>query len=107
MQVTRPDGSIVKGDGSFEPGSDTVTTETDGSLAYDYILTDIQGEYLMEVLGADGTVLATHTFTDAVSARSGAGRGGTVERHVRHPGQRDSDAGTTSMYGRCATSARR
>src|SRR6266508_4180837 len=36
MKVTRPDGSVVRGDGSFEPGSDTVTTDLLGELSYDY-----------------------------------------------------------------------
>ncbi len=67
VQVTRPNGSIVKGDGSFEPGSDTATTDGDGNLVYDYILNGIQGEYGVEVQGADGSVLATTSFSDSVS----------------------------------------
>src|SRR5207248_10538804 len=31
VKVTRPDGSVVIGDGSFTDGSDTVTTADDGS----------------------------------------------------------------------------
>src|SRR4029450_7997468 len=38
VKVTRPDGSVVTGDGSSTPGSDTVTTSTGGGLLYDYQL---------------------------------------------------------------------
>ena len=67
VRVTRPDGSIVVGDGSFTPGSDSVTTSAGGDLAYDYQLDGILGGYLVEVLGAGGAVLASTTFTDALS----------------------------------------
>ena len=66
VQVTRPDGSIVLGDGSFAPGSDTVTTGSDGSLAYNYQLNGIEGLYLVDVLGEADVVLASVTFTDAL-----------------------------------------
>ncbi len=45
VEVTRPDGSVVKGDGSFTPGVDSVTTTPAGDLAYDYILDGILGLY--------------------------------------------------------------
>src|SRR3972149_674698 len=64
VRVTRPDGSIVKGDGSFVSGSDSVTISPTGDLAYDYILDGILGTYGVEVIGAAGPVLATTTFTD-------------------------------------------
>ena len=64
VKVTRPNGSVVVGDGSFQPGSDTVTTGTDGSLTYDYILNGVLGEYRVEALGAADAVLATTTFSD-------------------------------------------
>ena len=67
VRVTRPDGSVVVGDGSFAPGSDTVTTGAGGELAYDYQLDGIVGEYLVEALGAGDVVLASTTFTDALS----------------------------------------
>ena len=38
VKVTRPDGSVVSGDGSFAPGSDTVTTDPLGNFTYDYLL---------------------------------------------------------------------
>jgi hypothetical protein len=64
VKVTRPNGSVVVGDGSFQPGSDTATTGADGSLAYDYILNGVLGLYTVEVLGADDAVLTTTTFSD-------------------------------------------
>ncbi|MCJ7509974.1 MAG: hypothetical protein MUP14_03700, partial [Dehalococcoidia bacterium] len=67
MKVTRPDGSTVTGDGSFAAwptAYDTVIVGDDGTLRYDYVLDGINGEYLVEVLDADGNVLASHTFTD-------------------------------------------
>ncbi len=45
MPVIRPDGSIVKGDGTFLPGWDTTTSASDGTLLYDYILNGISGTY--------------------------------------------------------------
>ncbi|HEX5589715.1 MAG TPA: hypothetical protein VFX65_05455, partial [Candidatus Limnocylindrales bacterium] len=68
VRVTRPDGSIVTGDGTFVWGSDTVSTDALGGLVYDYILDGIEGEYLVDMLGADDTVLATTLFADAIPA---------------------------------------
>lgn len=73
VRVTRPDGSIVKGDGSFESGSDSVTTSTTGDLAYNYILDGIAGTYIVDVVGAASQVLATTTFTDGTLRIWGAG----------------------------------
>ena len=67
VRVTRPDGSIVVGDGSFTPGSDTVTSSAGGDLAYDYQLDGVLGEYAVDVLGDGGAVLASTIFTDALS----------------------------------------
>lgn len=64
IKITRPDGSVVKGDGSFEPGSDEITTDAEGKFEYHYQLDGIEGDYLVEVL-LGGTILATTTFTDA------------------------------------------
>ena len=41
VKITRPDGSVVSGDGSFAPGSDTATTDLFGGLNYDYLLQSI------------------------------------------------------------------
>ncbi len=67
MRVTRPDGSVVTGDGSFEPwptAYDDVVTDGEGKFAYDYVLDGIEGEYLVEVLDGSGEVLSSCTFTD-------------------------------------------
>ena len=72
MKVTRPDGSVVKGDGSFEPGSDTVTTDFLGNLTYDYQLQSVpavEGTYLVDVLGLGDAVLAHTEFEDAVTIK--------------------------------------
>jgi uncharacterized repeat protein (TIGR01451 family) len=69
IQVVRPDGSIVKGDGSFTPGSDSIITDAEGGFTYYYILDGVIGEYAVNVLQGD-TVLASTTFTDAPAAPS-------------------------------------
>lgn len=63
IKVTRPDGSVVKGDGSFAPGSDEVTTDSEGKFIYFYKLDGIIGKYLIEVFQGE-KVLATTSFTD-------------------------------------------
>src|SRR2546421_1197130 len=68
VKVTRPDGSVVSGDGTFTPGSDTVTTDFLGGFSYDYQLPSnpaIEGTYAVDVLGLADTVLAHATFQDA------------------------------------------
>ncbi|HJX05870.1 MAG TPA: hypothetical protein VJ461_04105, partial [Candidatus Nanoarchaeia archaeon] len=68
VRVTRPDGSIVNGDGSFTewvPESNTVATDEFGEFHYDYILDGIFGTYKVDILEIDGATLATHYFTDA------------------------------------------
>src|SRR2546430_10750237 len=68
VKVTRPDGSIVSGDGTFTPGSDTGTTDFLGGLSYDYQLPSnpaIEGTYSVDVLGLADAVLAHTTFLDA------------------------------------------
>ena len=45
VPVRRPDTSIVKGDGSFAPGWDTVTADGAGNISYDYQLDGIAGLY--------------------------------------------------------------
>ncbi|MGQ0535314.1 MAG: hypothetical protein ACT4PT_04505, partial [Methanobacteriota archaeon] len=68
IRVTRPDGSQVTGDGTFRPyptDYDRAVSDADGRFEFDYILDGILGEYLVEVVEEDGTVLATHRFTDA------------------------------------------
>src|SRR3954447_2805248 len=68
VQVTRPDGLVVVGDGSDTPGSDTVSTDLFGNLTYDYQLDSfppVIGTYVIDVLGVGGSVVAHMTFTDA------------------------------------------
>jgi Domain of unknown function (DUF5979) len=68
IKVVRPDGSVVKGDGSFTPGVDQVRTTARGRLAYDYVLNGIEGTYRVSVLGVGNAVLAATTFTDQIRA---------------------------------------
>lgn len=67
LRVTRPDGSTVTGDGSFDPwptAYDDVVADADGRIAYDYVLDGIEGEYLVDVLDGEGEVVAACAFTD-------------------------------------------
>lgn len=62
--VTRPDGSVVIGDGSFTPGSDKVLTDDSGNFTYNYILDGIMGVYKIVAVDASGSIVATKTFRD-------------------------------------------
>jgi len=44
VPVIRPDGSIVKGEGTHTAGWDTVAANGSGSFTYDYILNAIEGD---------------------------------------------------------------
>jgi LPXTG-motif cell wall-anchored protein len=68
VKVVRPDGTVVRGDGSFEPGVDQVRTTGRGRLFYDYVLNGIEGRYRVRVLGAGNVLLAKTTFTDQIRA---------------------------------------
>ena len=66
VKVTRPDGSMVTGNGTWTPGYDTVTTDASGNFSYNYILDGIEGTYIVNcVEKATGESLATTTFTDS------------------------------------------
>ena len=65
VEVERPDGSIVLGDGSFLPGSDSVMTDVNGVFVYKYQLNGIEGLYTVRVYDEIETMLATTTFTDS------------------------------------------
>jgi cysteine-rich repeat protein len=70
IKVTRPDGSVVTGDGSFGEWPsyyDIAVTDADGNFQFDYILDGIFGNYTIEVLDLENNVLATHNFTDKTS----------------------------------------
>lgn len=45
IPVRRPDGTVVKGDGSFAPGWDSTVASSSGALAYDYRLDGVYGLY--------------------------------------------------------------
>ena len=67
IKVTRPDGSIVSGDGTFEPWPkdyDTINTNWKGKFTFDYILNGIQGDYFVEIIDKKNDVLTTHLFKD-------------------------------------------
>ena len=61
-----PDGlsSIVTGDGTFTPGSDSITTDSNGEFNYDYILDGILGTYQVKAVDSSGSTIAEITFTD-------------------------------------------
>jgi len=74
LPVMRPNGSIVRGDGSFTPGWNIVTADAEGNLAYEYKLDGIAGVYEARVYPADWSGdwsqawIASTTFTDSVPA---------------------------------------
>ena len=92
VRITRPDGSVITGDGNFTPGSDVVFTGEDGSLYYEYILNGSEGTYTVDVLGAGDVVLATTTFTDGVV-------GGSIGWEKRVHSDGDLDGGATFTVG--------
>lgn len=111
IKVTRPDGSVVTGDGSFAPwptAYDAVIADLDGKFDYNYVLDGIQGKYLVEVLDSDGSVLASHNFTDSrtinwvtlnggTSVTVGPGESITVQINVTTSGSgSDNDWESTS-----------
>lgn len=69
--ITRPDGSIVKGDGSLEEGSDEIKTDKKGRFKYKYLLEKVsesfnpEGTYLIEVFDSSGELIAYNSFTDS------------------------------------------
>ncbi|NPV09184.1 MAG: DUF11 domain-containing protein, partial [Anaerolineae bacterium] len=81
IPVIRPDGTIVKGDGSFVPGWDVVTADGVGAFTYLYQLNGVPGDYEVRVypvgtvalqsgtvvLPSDDLLVASTTFTDAES----------------------------------------
>ncbi|MDD3520996.1 MAG: hypothetical protein PHU65_07195, partial [Actinomycetota bacterium] len=71
IAVTRPDGSIVKGDGSLEEGPDEIDTDKKGRFKYKYLLEKVSetfdpaGTYLIEVFDSTGALIAYNNFTDS------------------------------------------
>ena len=71
VPIVRPNGTIVKGDGSFTIGWDTVQADGSGDFTYYYQLNGIVGTYTIKVFDtpwggeSSGEVpLATHLFED-------------------------------------------
>src|SRR3972149_1255542 len=69
IKVTRPDASVVTGDGTETPGSDTVVTNVDGNFAYSYMIDGIQAEgtYTVEAIDTSPDpdyLLAATSFID-------------------------------------------
>jgi hypothetical protein len=55
VRVTRPDLSVVKGDGQNTPGSDEVVTDASGNFTYAYVVADVAGRwYNFDILGQGG-----------------------------------------------------
>ncbi|HXG75337.1 MAG TPA: SpaA isopeptide-forming pilin-related protein [Gaiellaceae bacterium] len=92
MRITRPDGTVIKGDGTFTLGSDLVFTGEDGTLYYEYILHGIPGSYTVDAFGADDVVLATTSFTDAIV-------GGSIGWEKRRQSDGDRVEGATFTVG--------
>ena len=75
VRVTAPNGAVLSGDGAGTPGPDTVVTDGNGEFVLNYELSGAfpdgtpyvgqEEDYTVEVLAADGSVLAITTFTDS------------------------------------------
>ncbi|MDD1743997.1 MAG: hypothetical protein LUO85_05155, partial [Methanomassiliicoccales archaeon] len=71
VAIIRPDGSIVKGDGTFTSGWDAVPADASGNFTYNYRLDGVVGTYEIKVYDSpwSGDIVAipltTATFTDA------------------------------------------
>jgi hypothetical protein len=71
VPIIRPNGSMVKGDGTLTLGWDTVITNGSGSFTYNYKLDGLQGTYQVRVypVSWNGNLaefpIASTTFTDA------------------------------------------
>jgi len=63
--VTRPDGSIVIGDGSYRTGSDAISADSNGNFTYYYELDGIEGKYLVRAVDSAGNTVAETDFTDS------------------------------------------
>ena len=75
VAVIRPDGSIVKGDGTFQAGWDTVHSDDAGAFVYQYQLDGIEGTYEAAAYASpwsgdlEEAPVATATFTDCGCVR--------------------------------------
>jgi len=72
IPVIRPDGTVVKGDGTFTPGWDAVTADASGAFVYSYQLDGVLGSYEVRVyaepwdgdINGSAQIVAATTFTD-------------------------------------------
>lgn len=64
VRVTRPDGKVYSGDGSFTEDMDIVTTDAAGGFTYIYSRSgnSIFGRHIINVLGGDLDVFAPAIF---------------------------------------------
>ncbi|MBI5343664.1 MAG: right-handed parallel beta-helix repeat-containing protein, partial [Deltaproteobacteria bacterium] len=64
VRVTRPDGTVTKGDGTAAPGMDIATTDASGGLAAVYVRqgNSISGEHVVDVLDAEINVISYSIF---------------------------------------------
>jgi len=70
IKVTRPDGSVVTGDGSFGPwptAYDYTVADSNGNFVFDYVLDGILGNYTVEVLDSGNNSIAAHIFSDGTN----------------------------------------
>ncbi|MBI5192611.1 MAG: DUF4215 domain-containing protein [Nitrospirae bacterium] len=69
IKITRPDSSVVTGNGTETPGSDTIITNVDGNFAYTYYVDHIlvEGVYTIEAIDTipnPDVILASNSFLD-------------------------------------------
>lgn len=64
VRVTRPNGTVVKGDGTFAPGMDIATTDGAGNFTWAYIRqgNSISGEHVVDALDGEINVVAFAIF---------------------------------------------
>ena len=89
IPVFRPDGTMVKGDGSGIPGWDSVTADSLRGFIYRYQLDGIEGFYTVEVypspwggVGSGRVPLATARFSDAYWNDENAMKNDTSKRRL-------------------------
>ncbi|MHC1732992.1 MAG: hypothetical protein AB9888_13320 [Bacteroidales bacterium] len=70
VRVTRPNGVIVSGDGSFDTWPkdyDFATVSDEGGFRFIYNLFGVDGTYLVDVFDTQDTLLSSTSFTDAIT----------------------------------------
>lgn len=84
LRVTRPDGA---------KDTATVTSDSNGSFTYNYQLDGITGEYLVEAIDGEGSILTSYKFTDTETCEDTK-----VDLHQAHQGA-DSSTFTPDIAG--------